>query len=145
MFRAENSIHKDTTKLALNVICGAVYGQPFDWDGSEKVPLGHKISFLAAIQLLVGKLILLFLLPTWTLQLPLKPMRDTKLAYDEFGLYLCELIEKERQHGTGLNSALKALIDHSVDNIGLSKDHRLTDDELLGNAFIILLGGYETT
>ena len=45
-----------------------------------------------------------------------------------------------------MNSVLKALVDNSADTAGPSKDQRtLTDEELIGNAFVILLGGHEST
>jgi len=70
-------------------------------------------------------------------------------VYNEFREYLQDLIDSERNHQSiaGLDSVLKALVDHSVDGAtGTTKDRRvLTDEELIGNAFVILLGGHEST
>lgn len=142
-----NSVHKDTVKLALNVISGAVYGKSFDWDDSEETPPGHYLSFLDSLRLVVDKLLILFLYPKWMLRIPFKPLREARLAHQEFGYYLRELIEAAKASNNHSNSALKALIKHSTEAGEINKKDRrvLNDEELLGNAFIILLGGYETT
>jgi len=83
------------------------------------------------------------------LQLPIKRLQGTETAYTEFGKYLQELVELEkyREEATKLNSVLKALVDHSAENTtGSVKEQRVfNDEELIGNAFVILLGGHEST
>ena len=135
-------------KLALHVISGAAYGRPFDWEASDQVGPGHKISYPDSLRLLVNHLIMLFVFPRWMLNLPFKALQDTKLVYTEFGSYLQALLnaERNRNETTRLNSILKALVDNSADTMGSLKERRvLTDEELIGNAFVILLGGHEST
>lgn len=83
------------------------------------------------------------------LRLPIERLQNTDTAYTEFGRYLHELIdsEKTREESTSLNSVLKALVDHSTESTtGPLKEQRvLSDEELIGNAFVILLGGHEST
>lgn len=83
------------------------------------------------------------------LRLPIKALQEAKLAYTEFRNYLQALVDAERNHiedsRTGLNSVLKALVDNSVDNPSSKERRVLTNEELIGNAFVILLGGHEST
>src|SRR5271169_7045272 len=134
-------------KLALHVISGAAYGRPFDWEASNRVEPGHILSYPDSLRSLVNHLIMLFVFPRWMLNLPFKTLQDTKLVYTEFESYLQGLVdaERNRDENTGLNSILKALVDHSADTAGPLKERRvLTDEELIGNAFVILLGGHES-
>ena len=83
------------------------------------------------------------------LQLPINRLQVTETAYTEFGRYLQELVELEKNRGeaTSLNSVLKSLVDHSAENTSESvKEQRVfNDEELIGNAFVILLGGHDST
>lgn len=108
------------------------------------------MPFVGSLRALVDNLIIIVMLPRWMLSLPFKRLRETRMAYNEFGDYVRKLIdsEKHRDHstGTGLNSVLKAFVDGSTDAAGVLKEGRiLSDDELLGNAFLMLLAGHETT
>lgn len=135
--------------MALHVISGAAYGRPFEWEASDDVSLGRKLSYLDSLRQVVYNLLILFIFPRWMLRLPIKRLQNTETAYTEFGRYLQELVdsEKTREESTSLNSVLKALVQHSTENTtGPLKEQRiLSDEELIGNAFVILLGGHEST
>jgi len=134
--------------LALHVISGAGYGRPFDWETSDEISPGHKLSYTESLRTLFNNLLILFIFPRWMLKLPFKALQRTGLVYSEFGSYLQELVnsERNREEPARMNSVLKALVDNSTETAGPSKDQRsLTDEELIGNAFVILLGGHEST
>lgn len=151
-------------KIALHVICAAGYGYFFDWECSENarrsaVPLttdsskeiveGHVLSFRDSLQFTLDNLITLITLPRMFLRLPFKHLRKTSIAYTEFGDYLLGLVElgKSRMgdtRATGVNSILNALV-ASSDEAQDGGRERLTDQEIVGNAFIFLLAGHETT
>ena len=135
--------------MALHVISGAAYGRLFEWEASDNVSPSHKLSYLDSLRQVVKDLLILFIFPRWMLRLPIERLQNTDTAYTEFGRYLHELIdsEKTREESTSLNSVLKALVDHSTESTtGPLKEQRvLSDEELIGNAFVILLGGHEST
>ena len=142
-----NSFHDVTTKLALHVICGAVYGHTFDWESSDIIPEGHKMSFVTSLHILVEKMITLFIFPRWMLKLPFKQLTDTRAVYREFGNYLRELINiAKAEEQTVPNNALSLLVQNSIHGTDgpLSSRGILSDDELTGNAFLLLLAGHET-
>lgn len=74
-------------------------------------------------------------------------MRDSRLAYDEFGGYMRDLLKREKALGeksTGQN-LLAALVKYSRDSDDVKGDKVLTDEEIIGNTFIFLIAGHETT
>ena len=132
----------------MNIISGAAYGHPVEWKGSDVIPDGHRLSFLTAQRLVVDNLIPLLLLPKWLLRcLPFHSAKEIYLGYTEFGAYMKELMACEKAGATsaGLNSIVKALVQNSVEEPGTSDKRLLTDEELIGNAFVILFGGHEST
>ena len=69
-------------------------------------------------------------------------------AYGEVDQYLQELVdlEKNRTETVEVNSILKLLVDHSVEGPGTHKERGLLQDrDIIGNAFVLLLGGHEST
>lgn len=148
--RINGSVHKDTTKLALNVVSGAAYGHPSDWNQLEEVPAGHELSYVDSIRSVVDHLLVYFIFPKAFLNIPLRWFREAKIAHEEFGKYLYSLLEdyKRDENHVGGGSALKALVENSVEAGGSGSKvgtSILSDEELAGNAFIILLGGHEST
>jgi cytochrome P450 len=143
------SLNSMTQKLALHVISGAAYGRPFQWEGISEVPEGHQMSFITAQRSVVDNTIPLVMVPRWLLRnLPFKTTRNLYLIYTEFGCYLRDFIEAEKagQTSTGLNSVLKCLVQNSADDSAATSQKRLlSDDELMGNLFVILFGGHEST
>ena len=134
-------------KLALHVITAAGYGYQFDWEASGEIPPGHELSFKDSIHVTLDNLVTLIAVPSSLLNLPIEHLRKTKQAYQEFGKYLQDLIKVGRnRRNTKIedSSILGELISHSSDTVP-SKDRPLRDDEIIGNAFIFLLAGHETT
>ena len=161
---AHYSVRNETMKIALHVICAAGYGYFFDWESSENacrssVPLttesseelveGHMLSFRDSLQFTLDNLITLIALPKLFLHFPFEHLKKTGIAYTEFGNYLYGLVKlgKSRLDGRrakGANSILNALV-ASSDEVQEKGRERLTDEEIVGNAFIFLLAGHETT
>ena len=91
---------------------------------------------------------MIVLLPKRWRTLPIKHLRKTEEAYNEFGKYLQELLEDERiqfTEGTKRSNLLSGLIYHSLPGIEFQEQKSLRDDEIIGNAFVLLIAGYETT
>lgn len=142
-------IHDEITKIALHVITSAGFGYPLELEGSGEIPEGHQMSFHDSIHGTLDNIITLVAVPRILFQLPIKHLRDTKRAYDEVASYLQDLIELAKHNHKSKADAeeniLSNLVAHSVNVWEGSKNHALTDDEIIGNAFVFLLGGHETT
>src|SRR5271170_5649953 len=119
-------------KLTLHVISGAGYGRSFDWNSSGEIYPGHQLSFIQSLRSLVDHIILLFIFPKWVFKLPMKRLQDSQIAFNEVGRYMEEIISEEKE------------MDHSVLQ-ALVKGNVVNKSELVGNAFVILLAGHEST
>ena len=140
--------------MALHVVSGAAYGHSSPWNQLEEIPPGHILSYVDSIRSVVDNLFIYFIFPRFFLRLPLRLFREAKLAHDEFGKYLRGFLRdyKSGEVIAGGDSALKALVERSVEASGVEKGGTVTgqmqvlsDEELIGNSFIILLGGHEST
>jgi cytochrome P450 len=128
----DNSMQTQTLKLSLHVISGAGYGRSFDWNSFGEIAPGHQLSFSQSLRSLVDNIILLFIFPRWVFKLPMKRLQHTQIAFDEVGRYMEEIISEEKETD---HSVLQALVKGGV----------LNKSELVGNAFVILLAGHEST
>lgn len=149
----------DITALTLAVFLRAGYGQDISWDslrnrdqptvpGKEKTLSLHK-SMAKTLQ----QIFLIVLLPRRLITL-LAP--ETAQAYWGLRSHLAGLIELERASAlqvadepaqqTLLASIVRASIDSGVSSHSSgTKTGALSEEEILGNLFIFLIGGIETT
>ncbi|KAI9707330.1 MAG: hypothetical protein M1836_000290 [Candelina mexicana] len=127
---------------------------------------GHKMTYTDALSSLLHNMLWLMLLPQWLLKL--LPFKQPKLAYQSFvewGKHMNELFQRKKeavrdgtefQEGmdlmgalvkgagiTGENGAANGRITSEKDQA--SSQQLLSDDEILGNAYVFILAGHETT
>ncbi|KAH6899656.1 cytochrome P450 [Thelonectria olida] len=171
---AKESIHsldRDTMKLALHIISFVGFGLELLWPG-ETLPegadmklakygsfnpaAGHKLSFVNTVATLLDYIILLLLAPRWLLRLiPLSKAQLAADAHEDWCKYMQELLDEkieEARHGQRVEGMdlMGQLVRSSYrvdDRTGeaIHKKGALSRDEILGNAFIMLVAGHETT
>ncbi|KAM7203148.1 cytochrome P450 oxidoreductase [Naviculisporaceae sp. PSN 640] len=137
-------------------------------------PAGYKISFLQAIHGTTANMVSILMLPGWLLNL-IPPMREAHVAHSQLGKYLRQMIRSERKRlqadenhqsskarGNLLTAVMRSSFSLNVgDDSGKEanggagavavtaapkvRKEAFTEDEVLGNLFIYLLAGYETT
>ena len=141
----------DTLTVALHVLTGAGFGQPYSFaSGTTAIPKGHKMSYRQALIVMLQGFIPMmifsheFLLKSW---LP-KGMQDIGLAVKEFKQYMTEMIDRERwllekRAPNDSGNLISSLIRASED--GKAELNSLSDEEIMGNLFIYNLAGHETT
>lgn len=163
--QTSSSIQLDINGLTLAVISKAGFGHELEWTansgGSEKpIPAGHTISFLDAMTNTTIYMIPVLLLPRWLMYM--SPLRKAAIAHREFEKYVREIIREEKRkisesrryesasaRGNLLTSLLQASANHAIaaaksDDVTTRKQ-AFTEDEVMGNSFLYLLAGYETT
>ncbi|KEF62653.1 uncharacterized protein A1O9_00626 [Exophiala aquamarina CBS 119918] len=160
----------DTMRLSLYVISRAGFGRKLQWpfadaeadidvnyvdpskiqnQTDEKDP-GHSMSYTYAIHCLLDNIILQFILPRWLLQrVPLALFRKANEAYQEWGNYMKEAVGSKKKHLSrqdGKNESMDILGQLVKGQLQseTSKDVHLTDSEILGNMFVLILAGHET-
>ncbi|KAI9438704.1 cytochrome P450 [Lactarius indigo] len=133
-----------TLPIALFVIGVAGFGRQVTWTSDLIVPPGHQMTFKDALHVLSADLILKISLPKWAMNLT-ERTRRMSLAFAEMEQYMVEMVDtrrsaeiKEERHDlfSGLLDAARDDPDGGV---------AITEQELIGNTFIFLLAGHETT
>ncbi|KAH9998646.1 cytochrome P450, partial [Russula vinacea] len=134
-----------TLPIALFVISAAGrFGRQVTWTSDLVVPPGHQMTFKDALHILSTNIILKIALPKWATNLT-KHTREVNLAFMEIKQYMLEMVEARRNADTveQRHDLFNGLLDAVGDK--LDNGAALSDDELIGNMFIFLIAGHETT
>ncbi|KAH9941623.1 cytochrome P450 [Epithele typhae] len=149
-----------TVGITLLVIGVAGFGRRISWNEDSIAPQGHSMTFkaflhsdLAAYAMLTldalnevsHRLFLRILFPDWILRWGTPSMRHFIRAFEEIKLYLAEMVEARRAAKTKEEryDLFSNLLDANEDE--LDSAAKLTDEKLVGNVFLFLVAGYETT
>ncbi|KAJ3410753.1 hypothetical protein HDV05_003292 [Chytridiales sp. JEL 0842] len=139
------NVTRDMLHMALSVISAAAFGIRLEWESensSKKVaPQGHSMSFQDALVTVMYRLGPLLITPRFMFKLPIKYLRDTYAAYEDLNKYLKEFIANSTNSSSDSNTLLSLLVNAANEEEGQS----LTQEELIGNAFIFMVAGHETT
>lgn len=160
--QSSHDLGMDVNSLTLAVISLAGFGKRVDWMSSsddQHIPRGYKLSFLKAISDTTAYMVAILLFPGWLLNL--SPWRKAHTAHVQLDKYLRQIIREEKssleQDSSYQNSKARANLLTSVirasrteaqidsQKTGSSRKDMFTEDEVMGNLFIYLLAGYETT
>lgn len=133
-----------TTHLALMVLSEAGFGIPLSWQRDEKPPPGHKLTFTQTLEAQNKTRIIRRILPRFIG----KRFKCTELAYaceEEMKIYLSEIIlERQKAADKEDRSDLLTNLIKGSDE-GTQGYPALTVSELMGNVFVFLIAGHETT
>ncbi|KAI5200803.1 hypothetical protein E4T38_06384 [Aureobasidium subglaciale] len=162
---SSRSLSGDLNALTLSVISLAGFGKQINWTTSDEehqdIPEGYIMSFLKAISDTTGFMVAILLFPGWLLRMT--PLKKANEAHMELDKYLRQMIRNERgriaagatsdtravaTRGNLLTSLLEASHSESKSSKNSSdgvQKRAFTEDEVMGNLFIYLLAGYETT
>jgi cytochrome P450 len=139
--------------------------------GNRSLPNGHTMSFTHSLHCLLSHLLLVMLLPKWFLSMlslskvllacilivclgnyPSAMLRESCEAYDEWGKYMKEIVAaKKNAIRSGRESPTVDIIGQLVKGQqegtqGKSQGpEALTDSEVMGNLFVFMLAGHETS
>lgn len=161
-----SSLEHDTLVWALNIISYVGFGLRLLWPGQDipqdvdssmakytsfKPLAGHTLTFSDSIAETLEKIVAIMLIPLPILRfLPIKHTRAAYNARANYIQYMREFLQdkvKEAQEGninkTGMD--IMGSLVQSKYGTQKSKEYALTDDEIIGNAFIMFLAGHETS
>ncbi|KAH8820906.1 cytochrome P450 monooxygenase-like protein [Xylogone sp. PMI_703] len=163
----------DTMRVTLHIISRVGFGVRLLWPGeslegvqnskdagysSHIPPPGYTMSFEASLRILLDRIPLVLLAPAPLLKyLPFESTREAYESFTNWGKYMKELFAQKVQKARTTDS-----LDEGMDIMGaLARSsygnpthgssgkkqpvNRLSDSEILGNAFVVLLAGHETT
>ncbi|KAE8378309.1 putative cytochrome P450 oxidoreductase [Aspergillus bertholletiae] len=164
--QSPEDLHEDVNALTLAVISLAGFGKKLDLttEQTQDVPSGYKISFLKAITDTTAFMVAILVFPAWLLRV--SPLAKATLAHTQLDKYLRAMIVKEREaldsgghvaSGGPAGNLMQTLLKSSYDVAQekqqkqkgapseTTRKHAFNESEVLGNLFIYLLAGYETT
>ncbi|KAF8474413.1 614/534 cytochrome P450 [Russula ochroleuca] len=114
------------------------------WTTDLVVPPGHQMTFKDALHILSTNLILKIALPDWAKYCS-KHARKIDLTSTELKQYMLEMVDARRNLDKVEQryDLFSGLLDAVQDEPG--GEGALSDEELMGNMFIFLIAGHETT
>jgi len=132
-----------TLPIALFAIGMAGFGRSVSWAEGENVPKGHQLSFKDAMHTVSTYVQVKLVAPKWAYSFS-KFLRGIQLAFDELELYFQEMIDARKNSEVKAEryDLLSALLDASEED---TEEVKLTNQELVGNIFMFLVAGHETT
>ncbi|KAK3324444.1 putative cytochrome P450 oxidoreductase [Cercophora scortea] len=153
---------EDVGAVTLGVISRAGFGKRVEsvHEQSQDVPDGYEISFLTGLEIIARHILAILVFPNWFLDLT--PWSHASSAKRQLEKYLRAMIRRENgsrpletveegELGSQAN-LLDAIVEAAREDAkrqakGDAKDRKkgFTEDEVMGNLFIYLLAGYETT
>lgn len=150
----------DIGRLTLGVISYTGFGQRLDFaadlsDSKNANPPGYKLSLLHALHTVVKYMVTILIIPKWFMRMT--PMAYIALAHTELEKYMRAMIQSETiklekdaeyQSSDAKGNLLTSLLRASAKEgaaLGQGRKHAFTEDEVLGNLFLYLIAGYETT
>jgi len=133
-----------TLSIALFAISAAGFGHRVTWTSDLVVPSGHQMTFKDALHILSSNLLVKIAVPRWAMNLT-KNTRKVHLASMELKQYMLEMIEA-RAHANKVEQR-HDLFNGLLDAVQDERDTGavINEEELIGNMFIFLLAGHETT
>ncbi|KAG9030926.1 hypothetical protein FRB95_003310 [Tulasnella sp. JGI-2019a] len=150
-----------TIQLSMLTIMAAGFGQEDSWIPDKKPPPGHTLTFRQALRDVVDNIILRVIWPQWVWgsqssrnSLAIagiagrgwlgKRVQHISVAYSELATYMREMLQVElagdqNKTSAALFSNLVAAVGTEIKGAGLGKN------DVLGNMFMFLMAGFETT
>ncbi|KAJ8503599.1 hypothetical protein ONZ45_g10716 [Pleurotus djamor] len=133
-----------TSKFAMILISRCGFGSPIEWAFDKNT--NGEMNFATALATVSGNLLPRFVLPKWLYSLPFRKLREVDTAYKVVETFMQDLIaSRRREMQLGLDDdrsdVLSLMLRASVAEGKLG----MNDEELMGNTFLLLFAGHETT
>ncbi|TFK37019.1 cytochrome P450 [Crucibulum laeve] len=147
---SENIIHvedmqKQTLKLALLIIGRCIFDFPLSWSEPPRSPDGI-MSAHEAIHTVINSTNILLFLPKWMLHIPLPAFSKAKQASEALNQFLySQAAQKKYEVHSNSSQSRSDLFTLLVEANESQGKLSLEDSEVIGNMFIMLHAGHETT
>ncbi|KAF7332987.1 Cytochrome P450 [Mycena venus] len=128
-----------TLPIALQVLSVAGFGRAVTSNDDTPPPPGHDMTFKEALQRVSEDMTLKVIAGNWMPNLT-ERIKKVRIAFVELEKYMKELIDDRRQSGIKGQDLFSGLLAASDE-----EDRVLSDSELMGNVFVFMIAGHETT
>ncbi|KZV90451.1 cytochrome P450 [Exidia glandulosa HHB12029] len=133
-----------TLNVTLLVLSIASFGKRISWDEKHVAPPGYRFTFGDALHIVSERMVYKVLVPASIQAYTIPRIRD---AFEDFTKYMKDMVHRQRvsassQSGDEKYDLLSGLVtaSNAEDETGA-----LSEEELLGNVFMFLLAGHETS
>lgn len=135
-----------TFKLALLIIGRCGFGFSFNWSAPARAPDGS-MSIQEALRVVGDTHMIAILLPKWVQKLPFKRLKEARQAHEQLMNFMQnQVAERKAETRAGITEGKKDVFTMLVKaNEEEAGKFQLDDGELIGNVFIMLFAGHETT
>ncbi|KAJ7210978.1 cytochrome P450 [Mycena rebaudengoi] len=140
-----SDIHPITTKLALTLISRCGFGAPLAWNGNRSSQSESIMNFAEALGLVSETHIIRLITPRWMYKLPIKRLHAIEAAHTYLTDYMQQLVVARKNELSGEFEERKDLFRLMIRAREGEGTLRMSDGELIGNTFVMLLAGHETT
>ncbi|KZV80924.1 cytochrome P450, partial [Exidia glandulosa HHB12029] len=132
-----------TTLMTMFIIASAGFGHAMSWTSESAPPPGHSMTFREALAISAHSTLTKLLVPSYAVPFR-KKWRTVSKAYDELRQYVFEMIHARRALETRPDrfDLFAGLLDAADAD---SEKMRLSDEDIVSNAFMFLVAGHETT
>ncbi|KAF9553104.1 cytochrome P450 [Agrocybe pediades] len=138
-------IQKLTFQLALLIIGKCGFGFSFNWFAPPKSDDG-RMSIQEALRIVADTHMAAIFTPKWVQNLPIKGMQEMREAHDILTAFMqSQVAERKAELSSGGvpgSDAFTMLVKANEDE---GSKYKLDDQELIGNVFVMLFAGHETT
>ncbi|KAF7318973.1 hypothetical protein HMN09_00233300 [Mycena chlorophos] len=138
-----------TFKFAFLIIINCGFGVPSTWYAQSAAPPSSKsggMSVQEALSLTAEHHLLMLTLPKWMYHLPIPKLRRLRTAREKMMSFMREQIAERKAEVTSGNElrpdAFTMLVKANQDE---EEKNSLDEDELIGNVFLFMFAGHETT
>ncbi|KAF5314662.1 hypothetical protein D9611_007187 [Ephemerocybe angulata] len=137
-------VQKLTFQFALLVISRCGFGLSFSWFEPPAAENGG-MTVQQALRIITDRNTALVFLPKWVRKLPFKYLGEIEAAVDTMMTFMKEQIARRRDSVKSNDAASDAFTLMIKANEAEGNKYALDDSELIGNVFILLFAGHETT
>ncbi|KAJ8517940.1 hypothetical protein ONZ45_g4933 [Pleurotus djamor] len=140
-------VQKLTFKLALLVLGHCAFGFPFKWSSPARLSDGS-MSVQEALRIVTDTNLFAISAPKWVRKLPVKWIQESRIAHEQLARFMREQVEQRKE---ALKPDVKGALGCDAFSMLVAANEsedpklQLSDQELIGNVFIMLFAGHETT
>ncbi|KAG9046162.1 hypothetical protein FS837_004957 [Tulasnella sp. UAMH 9824] len=148
-----------TKEITLLIIGAVAFGQETHWEAASTVPAGHQMKFQEAVRIVSEELLFRVGMPRWVWgnketrqRIGLggiaswgwlgSKIKNVAIAFAELEQYMEEIVTEQSNNGS---QDRRDIISQLVKGSGEDAEDRLSMREVIGNTFIFLIAGHETT
>ncbi|KAJ7485344.1 cytochrome P450 [Mycena latifolia] len=133
-----------TSKVAFLIISACGFGFPSPWASPEASRDGE-IPVQEALRLAAESHLLMITAPKWLLYLPIRRFTAARKAHDRLRKFMQEQVTERKAEVSAGNIRPDAFTMLVKANLDESSKYQLDDQELIGNVFLFMFAGHETT